>query len=383
MLFFLPFIVSLAGLAIATYTDLRSRIISDKLTYSMLFIGIALQAVFALLLSNFRIFIDSAIVILATFLASYFFYKIGVWAGGDVKLMVALASLNPFNLFALGKFLKLDFALLQPVSIPLFPLTLFVFSVFAMLPYGVFLSLGKLGKNPEISKKFFSESKNSMASLLAASVFVTGLNFVLSSVGIPQLLGFVGIFFLWILLKKVIDRFFKKFELSLTLGLILAAFYFDFAGALFSITLVFSGFFIFAMALKLFFLSKKLMKVEKKVSELEEGMIAAETIRIAGDGKPERMQSIETKTIIKYLTDNKLTELKQYLSPSGFREIVSPSKARGVNAEEILELKKFVAEGKLEDKISIKESAPFVPAILIAYVALNLVGDILWHLIGF
>ncbi len=66
--------------------------------------------------------------------------------------------------------------------------------------------------------------------------------------------------------------------------------------------------------------------------------------------------------------------------PKG-KEIVSSRKARGVTPGEINELQKLVKEGKLEDKIELKLSAPFVPAILIAYLALNVCGDLLWNLV--
>ena len=72
--------------------------------------------------------------------------------------------------------------------------------------------------------------------------------------------------------------------------------------------------------------------------------------------------------------------LKEYMNPKG-KEVISSRKARGVTDEEIAELKKYVNEGLLENKMRIKMSAPFVPAIIIAYLVLNIVGDLLWNLI--
>ena len=49
--------------------------------------------------------------------------------------------------------------------------------------------------------------------------------------------------------------------------------------------------------------------------------------------------------------------------------------------EKIAELQEAVKKGRIEDRIRISLSAPFVPAIFIAYVVLQLVGDLLWNLV--
>lgn len=94
----------------------------------------------------------------------------------------------------------------------------------------------------------------------------------------------------------------------------------------------------------------------------------------------QRIPQIEIKRIINYLATNKLQELKEYLQPSG-RVIASSRKAMGLTEEQINELKELARKGKIEDNIEVKLSAPFVPAMLIAYLVLNAVGDALWALV--
>jgi hypothetical protein len=122
-----------------------------------------------------------------------------------------------------------------------------------------------------------------------------------------------------------------------------------------------------------------MLRKEKKITELEEGEIVAETFAET-EGKVERYAPLEIKRIINYFTNNKVQALKEYLNPPG-RIIASSRNARGLTDEEILELRRLVKEKKLENAVVIKLSAPFVPALLIAYLALNIVGDLLWGLI--
>jgi len=61
--------------------------------------------------------------------------------------------------------------------------------------------------------------------------------------------------------------------------------------------------------------------------------------------------------------------------------VVSSLAARGVTDEEMALLKGAVERKEIEDAITIKLSAPFVPAVLIGYLALQLVGDLVWNLV--
>ena len=78
----------------ATYTDLRQRIIPDWLTLGTLAIFIPIDL--------YLYGIPSLLHVAATFLAAYVLYKIGVWAGGDVKLFTALDSIYPRDLTIFG-----------------------------------------------------------------------------------------------------------------------------------------------------------------------------------------------------------------------------------------------------------------------------------------
>ncbi|MFA4907191.1 MAG: A24 family peptidase C-terminal domain-containing protein, partial [archaeon] len=117
----------------------------------------------------------------------------------------------------------------------------------------------------------------------------------------------------------------------------------------------------------------------KRISELAEGEIPAESI-VEIEGKIERAGPLEMGKIIKHLKANNLGALRQMLSRRG-REIVSRKRAMGVTENEIRELEELVKKGMLEDKIGVKLSAPFVPAVLIAFIASGFLGDIIWRIL--
>lgn len=88
-------IVAVAGTAIASWTDLKTRLIHDKLTYPMIAIGLFLN----LLEIYFKgISIDSIMLIaipLIVFIIGFALYFAGKVGGGDIKLLAAISLLLP------------------------------------------------------------------------------------------------------------------------------------------------------------------------------------------------------------------------------------------------------------------------------------------------
>jgi hypothetical protein len=80
--------VLLAGTALAAYTDARTGLIPDKITYPMMAIGIIFNAVEF----NANLFVVPA----AVFAIGFALYWLGKIGGGDVKLFTGIALLLPF-----------------------------------------------------------------------------------------------------------------------------------------------------------------------------------------------------------------------------------------------------------------------------------------------
>ncbi|MDD5148695.1 MAG: A24 family peptidase C-terminal domain-containing protein, partial [Candidatus ainarchaeum sp.] len=130
---------------------------------------------------------------------------------------------------------------------------------------------------------------------------------------------------------------------------------------------------------KLYFLSKKLLRKKISLENLEEGMIPAETL-LEKNGKIEKAREFEIKKIINHLIHNNMEELLQAMKPEG-RIVVSSARAAGLEIEDIKKLRELAEEKKIGNTLEIRESVPFVPAILIGYVILNIVGDLIWNIL--
>jgi len=100
---------TLLVLLLAAFFDICERKIPNWLTYGAMIIGIA----YWLVTGNYSVILYVA----GTFAVAYLFYRIGLWAGGDVKLFTAIAALNPYSFTLCG------------VTLP-FPLALFIVSIF-------------------------------------------------------------------------------------------------------------------------------------------------------------------------------------------------------------------------------------------------------------
>ena len=80
--------------------------------------------------------------------------------------------------------------------------------------------------------------------------------------------------------------------------------------------MLFALFFGLYLLIKLYFVSKQVLREKKKISELNEGDIIAESF-IEKPGIVQRAPPLEIKRIMNYFTNNKLQELKEYLQPHG------------------------------------------------------------------
>jgi preflagellin peptidase FlaK len=366
------FSISLISLLVATYTDLKERIVSDKLIAAMIAAGLILHGYFAVTSGNFGTIIIAIAVAIATFAAAYLLWKLGMWAGGDVKLFTCLALLNPFNYGIIRDFVGLKGEIFSSSALPLFPLSLFIFSIFAMLPYGTALSIGKVLKNNAAKEKIIDKVKKGVVGIASLAGFIVGVAFFLKIAGLPALAGAVIVFAASFVLKK--------FYNVLGMAFALVAFVFDFNSASQEFVILFVSLLPLYAIIQLYFISRDdLFATRKKITELDEGEIAGENIVIE-KGEVKRVEGLGLGMIINHIRNNRFDKIRQALERNG-EVLASERSAGGLTTEQIKKLQGLVNEGRLEDGIKIKDSAPFVPAVLIAYVVLQLTGDLIWNLI--
>lgn len=89
---------TLALVVAAGYSDLRTGLVPNRLTYPAVLIGLGLSLLPGGLAPG-----ESALGLFAGFLAFYLLFAMGVMGGGDVKLMAAIGALQgyPFVLYAM------------------------------------------------------------------------------------------------------------------------------------------------------------------------------------------------------------------------------------------------------------------------------------------
>ena len=146
MFVYIAIIVSIIGLLIATYTDLKERIVPNKLNYSLAILGLIIFGIYSITFNEPSFFLFSFIGMCWGFFFGWILWKIGIFAGGDVKLFMGLGALNPLTPALL------NMGIFDTGPLFLFPIMLFVYSLIAFFPYGMIFVLYKLTKN----KKFYN-----------------------------------------------------------------------------------------------------------------------------------------------------------------------------------------------------------------------------------
>jgi preflagellin peptidase FlaK len=367
--YYLTIIVSIIGLIIATYTDLKERIVPNKLNYGLAIIGLIIFAIDSIIEGKIEPLLFSITGLLFGFAFGWILWKLGVFAGGDVKLFMALGTLNPFTPALINS------GILKTASIPFFPITLFICSLIAFLPYGIIVIAYKIKKNKEYQKELWKEMKPKTieaihTAIIASAGYTILMQYTQNAIIItPALIATLAI---WELFKE------KKKYLTIV-GTITAIILNTqlFAAALITAILISV---IGYTLIKLMFSTKKLLSTEIKVEKLEEGMIPAKSLLWKGK-KVKEEEEISLKQIIKYIKKQDTSAITELLKPK--KEIISAKKARGLTKEELRIIKKLAKEGKIPKTMRIKESMPFVPTMLIGYIICTIIGDAaLFMLIG-
>ena len=123
--------ITLAGLFLASFFDLKERELPRVLTYGMVLLGFVL---------NFLVFREDFLIkgvsVLACIILAYLFYKFGVWAGGDFKLFAGIAFLMP----VFGE-------------IMFFPLIILLFALLSFFPFALVYICILTVKNKKLQKK--------------------------------------------------------------------------------------------------------------------------------------------------------------------------------------------------------------------------------------
>lgn len=362
----------------ASYTDLKSGIIQNKLTFSLIGVGIILNAVNAFIVGDIWLIVYTLIITAVIFVVGYILWKFGAWAGGDVKLFTALAALIPFypailnyNLFGV------EFPIAATYS---FPFTLIINSLLSILPFLlIYVLYIAVRKKPYLLDELLSPikkdyKKNIVSTLVVTSAFALTL-IVTSYFNITSYLQYIIISLISIyLLTLVISKLPNRLKAIIISVLIVFALYTHLNNLELAIIAVFV---LFILITAIGIIRKLLTSVNKealqddyKIEDLKEGMIPAYNMY-----ELENEIYIDDKSFFEKIRGSlKSGDATGITKPNG--KLLIGSMAAGLTNDNIELLKKLFEENKIENKVRIKRGVPFAPSIFIGLLISLFIGDL-------
>jgi preflagellin peptidase FlaK len=369
-------IIAVVACVYASYSDLKEGVIRNKLTFPLIAIGIVLNAIYVFTsTASIFLFIECVFVTGVIFALGYIFWKMGAWAGGDVKLFTALAALLPF--YAIPLYPPLVTYQISGLQFPAeaiypFPFTLIINSILAILPFLLIYVFYIVIKNKphlmgELTSPIKDYKKNIVLTLVVTSAVT--LTYTLTKQLNIQiiLLTLILIYLLSFIISKIPNRIKAVLISVLTVYALITNFKITITG----IVLIFISLIIIGIARKLLTsVSKEALQDNYKISELKEGMIPAYSIFEKDNKVYVDDQSFMTRVRNALKTGN-----VSLINPPKGKLLVS-SMAAGLTEKDIDLLKELKNKNKLVDVFRIKKGVPFAPSILIGLLISLFIGDI-------
>ncbi len=354
----------------ASYSDLKSGIIPNKLTLPLIGVGIALNAFYAFLINDVMYIVIAIIFTALIYVISYILWRFGAWAGGDAKLFTALAALLPFQPFIVNYTLfNMNFPVTSAYG---FPITLIFNSIISLLPflliYVLFIILSsKKYLIDELIEPIKDYKKNFVLTL---SITGAATLAILIAPFLPYKL-IIFVIIMIFLFSFIISRLPKAVKAVVITVLTIYALYTGFQLTLVSIATLFVTMTIIKLIIKIMTsITKKALQDNYKVEDLKEGMITSYKMYESDD-----KIIFDNKGIMEKIRESaKKGDLYGLMKPEG--KLLIGTMAAGLSEDDINLLKKLVAENKIENNIKIKRGIQFAPAILIGLLLSLFIGDL-------
>lgn len=363
-------IIAVVACLYASYTDLKSGIIQNKLTFPLIVIGLVLNGLYAFMVGNIWLIIYALIFTAGIFVLGYVLWKFGAWAGGDVKLFTALAALLPFYPTLINyNILGIQFPV--NASYP-FPLTLIVNSILAILPFLlIFIFYIALRKKPYLMEELVAPIKNYRKNFVLTLVITSAATLALFITPyLPFqmiLLTLILIYILTLLISKLPNQV-KAVIVSL---LTVFALYNNFKLTIISIITLFILLIAVEIIRKLLTtVNKKALQDNYQLEDLKEGMIPAYNMYQKNDEV-----FIDDKGLFDKIKESvKNGDLSTLSEPKG--KLLVSNMAAGLSKDDINLLKDLYNENKINNKLKIKKGVPFAPSIFIGLLISLFIGDL-------
>ncbi len=363
-------IIAIVACVYASYSDLKEGIIPNKLTFPLIGIGIILNSVYAFIINDIWHLVMCLVITGVIFGLGYVFWKMGAWAGGDVKLFTALAALLPFSpLLVSYNIFSMDFPV--EASYP-FPLTLIINSILSVFPFiMIYLVYIVMKKKKHLRGELLTPLKEYKQNLLRSLVITSSITITMFITQELHLQIIIVYMIMIILLTMVISKLPEKVKAVLVSLIIFISLFQDFYITLYGIIVLFIFITIFGIIKKLLFsVNKEALQDEYLLEELQEGMIPAYNLYQRDDEI-----YVDDKSLVNKIKEAVKTKNIDIITTPPGKNLIT-NLAAGLTLDEIELLKKLHDEGKISDKFRVKRGVPFAPSILIGLVISLFIGDL-------
>ncbi len=368
-------IISIIACIYSSYSDLKWGVIPNKLTFPLIGVGILLNGIYYIMLGNLLFLLGTLIITLLVFVFGYLLWKMGAWAGGDVKLFTGLAALIPFYPALLNYHLfNINFPI--TASYP-FPLTLIINSILAMFPFLlIYVSFIVIKNKPHLIGELLSPVKEYRKNFVLTLVVTSSVTLtIFITPHLPfQILLVSGI--LIFLLSLVISKLPNQVKAVLISLVTVFALINNLKVTLLGIVILFIGLtLIEVVKVLLTNVSKEALQDDYTINELKEGMIPAYNL-YEKDGKVYFDDKRFTDKVKNSVKTGDLTHIN-----NSHGKVLIHNRAAGLNKEDITLLKKLLSDGRVNDSYRVKKGVPFAPSILIGLLISLFIGDLAFILL--
>ncbi|MEG3224703.1 MAG: hypothetical protein BME94_04010 [Methanobacteriales archaeon Met13] len=367
-------IIAIVACLYASYTDMTRGIIPNKLTFPLIGIGIVLNGFYAFLIGNPWYFMAGLIITGIIFALGYLFWKLGAWAGGDVKLFTALAALIPFYP-ALISYSVFNVQFPLEASYP-FSLTIIINSILSILPFLLIYVLFVSVKNkPHLLGKLIAPVKSWKKNIVLTLVITSSVTLTLFITQQIQyqmiLLSLILIYLLSLLISKLPNQV-KAVLISLVT--VFALFY-NFKITMTSMALLFVSIMVIEIIKQLLTtVSREALQDDYSTKDLREGMILAHHLY-----QKNEVVYWDEKSFFQRISEAFKKKDMTLINPYKGKVVVS-SLAAGLSEEDIELIKNLQNEGKIKDQVRVKRGVPFAPSIFIGLIISLFIGDLAYIL---
>lgn len=372
-------IIAVAACLYASYTDFKRGIIPNKLTFPLIAVGLFLNVVYAVLIGDLLLIISATIITVMIFALGYLFWKMGAWAGGDVKLFTALAALLAVYPPIIN-YNILNYEMPVYAVYP-FPFSLILNSILSMLPFLlIYVIYIGFTRKPQVLKELTEPVRNYKKTLASALVISTAAYIAVFITFQLPIRNIIMIFIFIVILSLIITKLPKLVKALVVSGIMILS-------LIQNLEVTIYGFIILLITITVIGIIRKLLsKANKealqddyKINELKEGMISA--------------YNLYQKEDEIYYDDKSFTgKIKEAVKSGNIFLLTAPrgkllvgTLAAGLDDKDIELLKKLQQEGKIPDTFKVKKGVPFAPSILIGLLISLFIGDlviILFNVVG-